>query len=98
VTARQHASLAETQKFGRCWRESGSRTIIANRSFVTQSARLLRNNGATQHVQCSARRVSTEPGAGQLRDVIEQRASRKFFEEQAQADRPVVLRSNDFSK
>ncbi len=30
-----------------------------------------------------------------LRDVIEERASRKF-EEQAQADRPVVLRSNDF--
>ena len=33
-----------------------------------------------------------------LREVIEERASRKFFEEQAQADRPVVLRSNDFSK
>ena len=33
-----------------------------------------------------------------LRDVIEERASRKFFEEQAQADRPVVLRSNDFSR
>ena len=32
-----------------------------------------------------------------LRDAIEERASRKFFEEQAQADRPVVLRSNDFS-
>ena len=31
-----------------------------------------------------------------LRDLIEERASRKFFEEQAQADRPVVLRSNDF--
>ena len=31
-----------------------------------------------------------------LRDVIEERASRKFFEEQAQADRPVVLRSIDF--
>jgi hypothetical protein len=31
-----------------------------------------------------------------LRDVIEERASRKFFDEQAQADRPVVLRSNDF--
>jgi len=31
-----------------------------------------------------------------LRDVIEERASRKFFEEQAQADRPIVLRSNDF--
>jgi Protein of unknown function (DUF1488) len=31
-----------------------------------------------------------------LRDVIEERASRKFFEEQAQAGRPVVLRSNDF--
>jgi Protein of unknown function (DUF1488) len=33
-----------------------------------------------------------------LRDVIEERASRKFFEEQAQADRPVVLRSNDFGR
>ena len=31
-----------------------------------------------------------------LRDLIEERASRKFFEEQAQADRPVVLRSLDF--
>jgi len=31
-----------------------------------------------------------------LREVIEERASRKFFDEQAQADRPVVLRSNDF--
>jgi hypothetical protein len=33
-----------------------------------------------------------------LSEVIEERASRKFFEEQAQADRPVVLRSNDFIK
>jgi hypothetical protein len=33
-----------------------------------------------------------------LREVIEERASRKFFEEQVQADRAVVLRSNDFSK
>ena len=32
-----------------------------------------------------------------LRDVIEERASRKFFEEQVKADRPVVLRSNDFA-
>jgi hypothetical protein len=32
-----------------------------------------------------------------LRDAIEERASRKFFEEQVQADRPVVLRSNDFA-
>ena len=31
-----------------------------------------------------------------LREAIEERASRKFFEGQAQADRPVVLRSNDF--
>jgi hypothetical protein len=31
-----------------------------------------------------------------LREVIEERASRKFFEESAQADRPVALRSNDF--
>ena len=33
-----------------------------------------------------------------LREAIEERASRKFFEEQAQADRPVMLRSNDFSR
>ena len=31
-----------------------------------------------------------------LRETIEERASRKFFEEQARADRPVVLRSIDF--
>ena len=31
-----------------------------------------------------------------LRDVIEERASRKFFEERSQTDRPLVLRSNDF--
>jgi hypothetical protein len=31
-----------------------------------------------------------------LREIIEERASRKFFEEPTQADRPVVLRSNDF--
>ena len=31
-----------------------------------------------------------------LREVIEEQASRTFFEEQAQADRPVVLRANDF--
>ena len=33
-----------------------------------------------------------------LREVIEERAARKFFEEQFKAARPVVLRSNDFSK
>jgi len=32
-----------------------------------------------------------------LREVIEERASRKFFEEQSEADRPAVLRSVDFS-
>jgi hypothetical protein len=32
-----------------------------------------------------------------LRDVIEERASRKFLEAQVQADRSVVLRSNDFA-
>jgi hypothetical protein len=32
-----------------------------------------------------------------LREVIEEQASRKFFEEQVRIDRPVVLRSNDFS-
>jgi hypothetical protein len=31
-----------------------------------------------------------------LRDVIEERASRKFFEEQTPAGRPLVLRANDF--
>jgi hypothetical protein len=31
-----------------------------------------------------------------LREVIEERASRKFLEEQAQTNRPVLLRSNDF--
>ena len=33
-----------------------------------------------------------------LREAIEERASRKFFEEQTQAGRPIVLRSNDFFK
>ena len=32
-----------------------------------------------------------------LREVIEEQASRKFFEEQVRAGRPVILRSNDFS-
>jgi len=32
-----------------------------------------------------------------LREAIEEQASRKFFEEQVRVDRPVVLRSNDFS-
>ena len=31
-----------------------------------------------------------------LRDIIEEQASRRFFEGNAQFDRPVVLRSNDF--
>ncbi len=31
-----------------------------------------------------------------LRELIEERASRKFFEEHAHADRPLILRSNDF--
>jgi hypothetical protein len=33
-----------------------------------------------------------------LREIIEERTSRKFFEEQSQADRPVVLRSIDFPR
>ncbi len=33
---------------------------------------------------------------GRLREVIEERASRKFFQEQRQAGQPVVLRSIDF--
>jgi hypothetical protein len=30
--------------------------------------------------------------------VIEERASRKFFEEQAQSNQPVVLRATDFPR
>ena len=33
-----------------------------------------------------------------LRDAIEERTARKFFEEPAETKRPVVLRSNDFFK
>jgi hypothetical protein len=33
-----------------------------------------------------------------LRKLIEERASHKFFEEQTQSNRPVVLRANDFSR
>ena len=33
-----------------------------------------------------------------LRDAIEERASRKFFEGPAEAKGPVILRSNDFPK
>ena len=33
-----------------------------------------------------------------LRDAIEERASRKFFERPVEAEGPVVLRSNDFVK
>jgi len=33
-----------------------------------------------------------------LREVIEERASRKFFEEQAQSNRPVLLRATDFPR
>ena len=32
-----------------------------------------------------------------LREVIEEQASRKFFEKRVGIDRPVILRSNDFS-
>jgi hypothetical protein len=32
-----------------------------------------------------------------LREVIEEQASRKFFDEQVNVGRPVILRSNDFS-
>jgi len=31
-----------------------------------------------------------------LREIIEERTSRKFFEEPLQSDRPVVLRATDF--
>jgi len=47
------------------------------------------------------RDVRAEERVGQfmrLREIIEERASRKFFEEQFEADRPVVLRSHDFSR
>jgi hypothetical protein len=33
-----------------------------------------------------------------LREVIEERASRKFFGEQAQSNRPILLRATDFPK
>jgi hypothetical protein len=45
------------------------------------------------------RDVKAEERVGQfmrLRKAIEERASRKFFEEQFEGDRPVVLRSHDF--
>ena len=45
------------------------------------------------------RDVKPEERVGQfmrLRKVIEERASRKFLEEQVEAGRTVVLRSNDF--
>ena len=32
-----------------------------------------------------------------LREAIEEQASRKFLEEQVRGDRPLILRSNDFS-
>ena len=32
-----------------------------------------------------------------LREIIEEHASRKFFEEQVRVDRPVILRSKDFA-
>jgi hypothetical protein len=47
------------------------------------------------------RDVKSEQRADQfirLREIIEERASRKFFEEQRETDRPVVLRSTDFSR
>ena len=47
------------------------------------------------------RDVKPEERVGQfkrLRGTIEERASRKFFEEQVQAGRALVLRSNDFSR
>ena len=43
------------------------------------------------------REVKSNQRIDQFMRLHEIRASRKFFEEQAQADRPVVLRSNDFS-
>ena len=47
------------------------------------------------------RDVEPEERIGQfkrLREAIEERASRKYIEETARADRPLVLRSNDFSR
>jgi hypothetical protein len=48
-----------------------------------------------------ARGVAAEQRVDQflrLRDVIEERASRKFADEQIRPGRPLVLRSNDFVK
>ena len=47
----------------------------------------------------SARDVKSEQRVDQfvrLRDVIEERAERRFFENTPQSNRPVILRSNDF--
>ena len=54
---------------------------------------------AAMHDLDGRRDVKSDQRADQfirLRDAVEQRASHKFFEEQAQVDRPVVLRSIDF--
>jgi hypothetical protein len=48
--------------------------------------------------KCAIRAVtSTLDQFMRLREVIEEQASRKFFEEQFRVDRSVILRSNDFS-
>ena len=47
----------------------------------------------------SARDVKSDQRVDQfvrLRDVIEERAERRFFENPPQSNRPVILRSNDF--
>jgi len=47
----------------------------------------------------SARDVKSDQRVDQfvrLRDVIEERAERRFFENTPQSNRPVILRSNDF--
>ena len=54
---------------------------------------------AAMHDLDGRRDVKSDQRADQfirLREVIEERASRKSLEERAQADRPVALRSTDF--
>lgn len=56
-------------------------------------------------IQCAISTVAMddlEGGPGvkadqRLREVIEEQASRKFFDEQVRVDRAVILRSDDFS-
>ena len=59
------------------------------------------NQGKTVRCAISTHDVRADQRVDQfvrLRDAIEERASRKFFEGPVEAKGPVVLRSNDFFK